>query len=485
MGSLLSHPSLWQDASRADEYAPHFGHWLRSGRGFPGADFIRTFEQARERVPESWLRAVAEEWLLAASCGETERVPDFLKSVPPFPGAPAWEQLVRCQCAPAVIPLDCRPQGAMARVWVFRDPKGRVSGAADPRFDRPALKLDSTFGIAVAGYPADKISGDSWQLAAWLAARAIQENRTDLLRRLASEWLVTGRISGSEEPLTVDRVTLGTKVCLVENQRDGERSWLLPAANEQPLEEPYQTLALTAVGRVHFARTTADAWSHLSGEGVVWTSDQNWPEPCAGVHGFVSNALGPFLAIILKSLPCPVVLWTTPRMTTLARDLRTALRRVLAACQYSDPVDVTIHKVPDASHREANSAGESRDLLSATERVLAQSPALRERNGPRIVFNNTGGNFLHRTAAVRRAALNSRIWLAYRDINDCETPHFSLLRHELGQTLSGRLLLTPRPVGTRGIQWQALVDHRDATRGQLDEVASRARVEGLVTAALG
>ena len=456
---LLTNPCA---CSSADElvrrHASVFAEWLGSEGGFPAETLAKASAGLAEEVASAWQTAVAEEWLVARNCGfADEPIPVFLRVAQPFPSGPALPDLVSLRAAAAIIPLDRQPHGASARVWVVEDLENKLA-------DFPGAALEGSndhfpaagrYRLFISGCDPAKVDGPSWQLGALLARETLEKSHPTALRKLASKWIITGQVSVQKagDPWSVESVGLGAKSKLLQGKRDGGRNWLLPAANERPAEGDFAELASRAAGRLHFARTVADAWGHLTGEGTHLAPDQLWPADCEEIHGFVSDAQGPFLALILQTMPKTLVLWITPTMKDQAAELKEALRRV--CCQ----LDLKMPEVLEVETPEARSDPSGHGevhLLNATQRALASHSSLGTVQGPLILFNNTGGNFLHRAAALQRASLNPRIWLAYRDLNNAKTLTFTLLRQQLGRTIEGRLRMN----GDRlPVQWIKLLDH--------------------------
>ena len=490
---LLEYPLACRSvADLVERHGRVFAEWLRGENEFPADTLAKAASHVPEEFGFAWRAAVAEEWLLARNCGVTgDEIPEYLREAQPFSNGLRLVDLTHLSAAVAVIPLDLPPSGATARVWVVKDRENTLAAFANAGLSGvdDFFPKAGCYRIFVSGYDPGKVEGPSWQLGAMLARQALDNRHDAAVRKLAATWILTGSVSTGQQleaSPQIEHVGLGTKARLPKSKRDGDRFWLLPAANERPGEESYQELASLAAGRLHFACSLADAWNHVTGEGAILAPDQSWPRNCEEVHGFVSDSQGPFLAFILHTLPKRVVLWTSKTMKMQADELCEALSRICAVRNINIP-KIEPMDLPESSDTVAgHESGHAADLLAATERVLAAHRTLVERHGSPILFNNTGGNFLHRTAAVRRASLNPRLWLAYRDGNNAKTPDFTLLRHHLGQLLTGLLRMDPASQKTEPpIDWHGLVKHWRLKKSQRDgpEPTSAEQIEALVAAA--
>ncbi len=445
-------------------HACAFGQWLRDGKPLD----LKMLERAAAAVPEairqSWLAAAAEEWLCSFRGEGVEGIPGFLEEARPFGSGPKLAEFCGLRAAVSVIPLDRKPAGEMARVWVVADSEGTLAGCADTSLEGAETHFPKQghWRLFMAGADSTNVTGQSWQLGAVLARTALERSHSAATDKLAGGWIVTGRVSAAATG-AVEHVGIGAKSWLPENERDALRNWLLPAANELPAEKDYQELASRTAGRLHFAKNLSDAWGHLTGEGMQIAADEPWPNDFAEVHGFVSNSQGPFLAMILQTVALRgeairVVLWATNSMRSLAVELRQSLLVCCERLALPEP-EISIEKAFDATDKDEP------HILNRTQRDLAKDPSLGSILGPKILFNYNGGTILHRTAVQQRAALNERIWLAYRDGDHKGTLDFTFIRLHLGTMIEGRLKLRPDACA---VAWQALADHwRLAPKSQI------------------
>ncbi|MEI7773208.1 MAG: hypothetical protein WCK17_00390 [Verrucomicrobiota bacterium] len=424
-----------------------FCQWLRDGKSFDIKQMASAAGHVLQSIRQPWLGLVAEEWLCSQGGNSIESAPDFLADAQPFIHGPRLAELQGLRAAVSVIPLDKQPLGAMARIWVVSDASGQLANYENAALEGGVAHFpqEENWRFFMGGADPKDVKGQSWELGATLAREVLKKSGAEAFVKLAAQWMVTGRVSGE----SVEHVGLGTKVNLAKDQLDASRNWLLPSSNEQPAEEAFQSLASLAAGRLHFAHTVQDAWSHITGEGTEIAVDQDWPTEVEELHGFVSDATGPFLAIILQTQPKRVVLWVTKTMKRQASELRGGAEKVFKSLGLPCP-RIDEQETPEFGPEELH-------LLNATQRALARDPSLGNIKGGLILFNNTGGLFLHRAAALQRAQLNPRIWLAYRDWNNGKSLDFTLLRQSLGRMLEGRLKM--RPMMNISVDWQSLINY--------------------------
>jgi len=468
-----------------EAHARGFAAWLRDSQTFNLDTLAKAAAAVNEKLRIEWRACAAEAWL-ASLQAPAEKVPEFLNHAQPFLRGPTIDLIASLRCAPGVIPLDMPPSGGLARVWIIHDHEKKLASFQNPQLEGldALFPAEGEWRLFIAGCDPHKVDGSSWQLGAMLARWALEREHPLARRKLAADWLVTGSVRWEENGrYSVQYVGLGSKAKLPEYCHDADRLWLMPAANERPAEADYAELASRAAGRLHFSKDVRDAWAYITGEAMHVASDEHWPNDFAEVHGFVSNSQGPFLAMILQTVALRreqirVVLWATRSMEGLAKELKQALVQCCERINLPKPL-VEIPKAFDATDKEEP------HVLNRTQRDLADDASLGTVSGPKILFNYNGGTVLHRTAVQQRAALNPRIWLAYRDGDHRRTLDFTFIRLHTGSMLEGRLRL--RPEACKTVNWQALVDHWrlvPQSRSLGPKPTSEEQISALVAAAI-
>ena len=142
----------------------------------------------------------------------------------------------------------------------------------------------------------EDINGQSWQLAAQLAIKALKENKAKVE---LSKWIITG----SCELCKVDKIKLGNKLDLDLKKKN----WLIPSSNKDDIAPKYEKNLI-----IRTASTLDDAWSHITGEShkegldLIW-EDNDYDELHILIGGnYKANISSALLAITNK-----IVLWTS------------------------------------------------------------------------------------------------------------------------------------------------------------------------------
>jgi len=336
-----------------------------------------------------WRRAAAEELLLRAALGlgVPEAWLEEFADVSPFerPQIPLAEVIDK-PAACAVFPLntetaDDRPERlpGLGRVWVVEgvDARPNVNGIES---------IPGRFGLGFVATEKEW-SGRSWQLAGRLAARAVEEEADgDVKKKLACDWIATGRVEGD----LLHRVTLGNKLSL-----RIQRKWLLPFDN-------YGDVPLSFNGELRVAADLDSAWNHILGHGFVQGGKLPWPEDVAEIHIIVG---GNIKAAVASALFCPpetiVHLWHSENEQ--ASGIPAAAARIVLKALRPEL------EIPSPRKLDSRNPAKAEQTLRT---ALADSP----RDGT-ILFNVTSGNRLMSYAALAAARLYIQIRLVYRDID--------------------------------------------------------------------
>lgn len=107
-----------------------------------------------------------------------------------------------------------------------------------------------TVPVLVADVERQDWNGDSWQLAAALARQALDSGSSEIIQKLATDWIATGTCEGNR----IGPVELGNKLEL-----DTRRNWIIPATLTPPETKPH--------GQIFRAATIQSAFNIVAGHG--------------------------------------------------------------------------------------------------------------------------------------------------------------------------------------------------------------------------
>lgn len=312
--------------------------------------------------------AFAREALLLHSLGET--IPEdwlgALSQAKPVQGVDATlEDLMQEEWMPALFPLDTGNGHAMAGiVW--------VAATGRTLIEPPGMV------------------GDSWQLAAEIARKALSEKASMVVkRRLATELIYSGAVEHGK----VRPVDAGNKSSLAVPSR----IWVVPERGWDGENGAF------GVG------TVEDAWGITADE---WTRHHEavaaWPEEVDAFHSFVSKAIAPPIEAILCSRPKNVHLWVSEMKEAMPN-----ARLIIDFFSGDLPVPFQGYR-PEFFIHDVSSRN-----LAVVEAQLRKliDPA---RGEERVVFNITTGNRLQGFAAsnVVRLLRKKNGRLVYKDIDN-------------------------------------------------------------------
>ncbi len=340
-----------------------------------------------EPLRPEWRRGIAEELLLARSCGRQppEAWRAAFADVSPFGNAVKLSDCWDLASACAVFPLAGQPGPGVGHVWVIAGlrHRDRIAGVE---------VLPGEFGVCCV-VTESVWQGRSWQLAGRLAARCLSESlpaRADPVRALACRWIITGRVEGDR---TV-AVTLGNKLEL-----PTRRDWLMP------LENMGQASGLVPEGmrppRIRSAVDENCAWGHITGQGLQNAGELPWPASVQALHILIG---GNIKAAVVSGLFCgpgtEVQLWHSAHEENSRRPAEAALI-VLKTLR----PDLVLQPL-----RELSST-----CLVEAERTLRE--AIAEYGAKPLLLNVTSGNFLMRLAADAVSRRYPNAVQVYRDVD--------------------------------------------------------------------
>jgi hypothetical protein len=400
--------------------------WLENDSGKPEFMQLHAVAQKFEnpQARELWLRALAQECLLSAMLGIIDgenllsRLPEEVRKIAPFKGLPQSLETFLGQKgfkgAVALFPItgtNGDTSSGLGQVWVF-------SVATYPKENASPKDADGTQWLKENGYPdlhalvrvdgQDDCRGDSWQLAAALAARAIHENQRQPLLDLACRWLVSGTVTFNR----IGRIITGSK------GTGSQRQLLLPAAC-------YPEWPVARKPRPTFVETVDSAWAYVRGVGLREGQPSDWPDPAPALHQLVGGSPGVNIATALLFPNTSVTLWKTSDEEHSLLPAKT----ISAVLRSFDVALAPDQEIP------ADSAVEAEQAL---RRVL--EPSLLE--GSNIVFNITSGNRLMSFAVQSLARRHPNLWLIYKEIG---SEDYTAINYEGDYPITSRLPLPKDP----------------------------------------
>ena len=248
------------------------------------------------------------------------------------------------------------------------------------------------------------VSGDSWQLAGALAARArAQPTNTEAIRqRLAMKFIASGAVNSDGD---VEPVREGAKSALTMPGR----IWIVPH------QEWIDSAAL-------HIRSVEDAWGVVADE-FVRNSDlmEPWPEQLSDFHSFTSAAYLPLIEALLCARPQRVCLWVSgdPEAQRSA-DLVIDFFKLELPGAFRD-YRPEIRSIPVSSHD-----------IGVVERQLFQELSAVE---GAFIFHLTCGNKLQSLAASQVLArfFADKSHIVYKDRDNVTAGEMVSLRFDPGQ----------------------------------------------------
>ncbi|MEZ0299046.1 MAG: hypothetical protein ACAI35_21550 [Candidatus Methylacidiphilales bacterium] len=375
------------------------------------AELLRKQYRAMWQTPLEavWSSCLARE-LLLLSLKRLDCALDLIKtarqeriSLFPFPGGPEISHFLRQRVTAVLIPLERKSSAEFAQLWIYpgavwRNPEQRLI-----EFNAAEFSTAYSYSLITVSNPDEKVSDESWKLGAMLAIRAAEQPVFAL--RLATDWVVSGGMDKDQ----VVGVGFNAKQRLARQAGQAGRNWLLPVANQAGIAD----WEAAVQGRVFFARDLESAWAQVSGTGFVAGGLLDWLHPPLQrpqtMHCFVSNALGPMIALVMWSRPGKMIFWASEMMKPKAEVLRAVAESLSIASQ--------IRTLDD------------QDLIGMREQLLAE-PSLGPGLAP-VVFNMTGGNLLMRIALLDLARLRPNLHLVYRPEGGREIDYVHLVHPDL------------------------------------------------------
>jgi hypothetical protein len=378
---------------RHDLIVKHFGEWTECDE-WPDVVTVRAlWNQLTSACRRECESAAAEELLLRLACKLD--VPaswrTALANIRPFGDDDSLSALADKACACALFPIHSEYGDAgMGHLWLFAKPD-----------KQPTRKIR---------HSPRHWHGDSCQLAAALAKKALTHSDPVMIRKLATQWIVTGQ----ENSGAIDPVELGNKLTLAPYSA---RKWMIPADNRRMLPRQFPGSA-----GYRLTHNVESAWKHILGHGVLRRNQTDWPRIDA-FHSFTSGAREPVLASILLSPGVSHQLWHTN--AGFSRNSALDIVKIMGTLGVALPAPKEI------------ASNDMAEVETEIGRVLV--PQLEQ--GADILFNITQGNRLMSFAAHSLAQQYENLLLIYRDL-DAEPFQFTLIHYEGGhpvtQTIRGK-----------------------------------------------
>ncbi len=329
--------------------------------------YFFAFQAALPELPFSenyplWFRErYAEALLFARLAGETPPAlfPEW-GGVSPFgEGTPSLAQLMDHaeQAAVAFFPTCGEAASKYFRFYFFQglgeaSDHRRFFSFADNDFPNAAF-----FAVDNDGNPLNaKLDGDSWQLAAALAADVIAEQSPELRRKLALGWMVTGALGAKEEKTRPVRpVKIAGKTLIFQQALSRGRRVMMPSGGGLPEELKRDD--------VYSVDHLAQAKRLLLGSGFQ-KRQLKLPGQVEVLHSLVGGTSQAVLLPMLLMAPRKVVLWPSKDTKTQAEDIRAVMEHVAPEMEIriqtlsSDNMDEAYQAIHSALGKGEDAAGE-------------------------------------------------------------------------------------------------------------------------------
>ncbi len=401
-----------------------FEHTHSFGTLFCEKRDLETFRAREDVVPEEkqsfWRRLIVEEILFADIIGHSvpQDIRDYFSETCPFnERKETLGELLGRPAAMAVVPLASTEKGgrpSVAHVW-------HVSGIGE--------------AVAVSAEP---FQGRSMELAARLAKEAVEKNDSAVILRLATLWIITGRMNEDR----VASIELGDKLALELKKR----KWLIPRDNLKQVSPEMEAKRI-----IRSADSISTAWNQVSGDGTTESGEDAWPTDTDELHLLVGgNIKAQVASILLTNTDAKIVLWHSSNETFSKQPAK----QIQELCETHGRTCVELRELSDQKISDAEKT------LRAYFRGVSSSK--------QILFNVTSGNRLMSYAVQALARLRPEIELIYRELGE-QTPHrFVRLRYTTFPPDSGSLLGNPSP--NLSVNWSFLYG---GERSEPDEFASK------------
>lgn len=416
MGTLILHASAIINQSSADlRYYLHknLGE-LAKIKDFSTIDLAGIADALHGDVKKIWLQAVFEEILYADQiCGIPLEYPQrIFDEFTPF-DIPELElaEILHSKCAFARIPLDDSANNgapSFAHLWLV---EGLSSIVPDHKMflDHSAIipKELKLFVSRSSDHGMEHISGESWQLAAKLAEKALREPK---YKKEFASFIVSGKITDN----AIERVTLENKLELDFNK------WLIPRENlvQMSEESKKDKIIKTAV-------SVNDAWAHITGESTHWRGKDVWPGKIDEMHVLVGGSIkAQFMPVLLTKMK-KVVLWTTDSVSSSIEPAKKLKDAIKMMCPQ---INVEISALQLSSKNIQDTEYALKDYFDYNKVHL------------KIFFNVTSGTKLMGFAAQTIARLFPNVELIYRDYTTSESGSFVHLTYDEFPPYSGLLI---------------------------------------------
>jgi hypothetical protein len=259
-------------------------------------------------------------WRNALAAEALSFPPAYRQHNPPFTGfveddarpggdsMPEYGVMKRFPAAAALFPMS-GPRPRIGRVWAFGATRNgdlppasllKLEGSEDVLAvaEQQRVRLYAETGAGGGSV----VTGKSWHLAAHMAMDALLEDDLEYRIRLATEWLITGKVNRAGRVMGVG--VKNKPLCGL----DSRRRWLVPDASAERFVREAKACGVpdalyTPVG------TRGQALDAVKGCVAKRRDDEQWPVEVAAMHALVGSDTGSLFAALKQVRVKELHLW--------------------------------------------------------------------------------------------------------------------------------------------------------------------------------
>jgi len=298
--------------------------------------------------------------------------------------------LIKLESAVSVFPtLNEGSSPSIKHLWVFEDINNLIQRDHLTNLEGGKEISELYPNLRVFILPPSHFIGKSWKLAFYLAKEALKSNNSNLKKKLAKNWIVTGDVNLEKLVL---KIKLGNKIEL-----ETTRNWLLPRANHGDWPSNWNPKGTATV-----VVNIEEAVNRIIGKSVQKEEPINWPSNISNIYSPTSNAE---TTVIVAAVLCGLNKITLFQSDNKQFSIEPAanIHKFIKKHSNITPV-ITINKIP------------SNDIY-AIEQFFEREMHLDKTTAETdlTILHITTGNKLMLLAASSIAKRYPNVWLVYRD----------------------------------------------------------------------